>query len=307
VNDKDIPVHESEFAHDPLFGYKSSFLPSYVEEKTEGHIRSQQVERFLLADLRTGCLDRLMGLSHNTCCVIDAENQMDLDRFAADSLAAMGKGKKFLFRCAASLLTSLAHLPPQPFPYDHMSHVVRDGKPGAVIVGSHVKKTTKQLEELLKLPDVIPVEVPVDKVIFEREELHERILLRVKQAHREGKTVVVYTSRIERRFSDPQEQVSFGKEVSTFLARVVQNLPDTLGFLITKGGVTSNDVLSRGLQLRTSRVLGQVYPGCSVVRIPPDHPLFPDMPVVIFPGNVGDDGALALVNQRLTGAIQTCS
>jgi uncharacterized protein YgbK (DUF1537 family) len=191
VNDKDIPVHESEFAHDPLFGYKSSFLPSYVEEKTEGHIRSQQVERFLLADLRTGCLDRLMGLSRNACCVIDAENQQDLDRFAADSLAAMEKGKRFLFRCAASLLTSLAPLPPQPIPYDHMSHVVRDAKPGAIIVGSYVKKTTKQLEELLRLPDIIPVEVPVERLTSEREEFFERVLLRVKQAHREGKTVVV--------------------------------------------------------------------------------------------------------------------
>jgi len=39
--------------------------------------------------------------------------------------------------------------------------------------------------------------------------------------------------------------------------------------------------------------------GCSVVRCPQDHPCFPGMPVVIFPGNVGDDEALAAAYQRL--------
>jgi uncharacterized protein YgbK (DUF1537 family) len=53
--------------------------------------------------------------------------------------------------------------------------------------------------------------------------------------------------------------------------------------------------------LRTSRVLGQILPGCSVVRCPDDHPRFPSLPVVIFPGNVGDEQALALAYGRLTG------
>jgi uncharacterized protein YgbK (DUF1537 family) len=89
--------------------------------------------------------------------------------------------------------------------------------------------------------------------------------------------------------------------VSAFLMDVVRNLPKTLGFLISKGGITSNDVLSSGLALRTSRVAGQILPGCSVVCCPPDHPRYPDLPVVIFPGNVGDDQGLAVVYRRLAG------
>jgi len=81
---------------------------------------------------------------------------------------------------------------------------------------------------------------------------------------------------------------------------VVRGLPDSLGFLISKGGITSNDVLSSGLALGAPRVLGQILPGCSVVRGPADHPRYPDMPVVIFPGNVGDAEALATVHGRLT-------
>mgnify|MGYP003482243863 CR=1 FL=1 len=66
-------------------------------------------------------------------------------------------------------------------------------------------------------------------------------------------------------------------------------------------GITSNDVLSSGLALKTARVLGQILPGCSVVRCPQDHPRYPGMPVVIFPGNVGEDNGLATVYRRLSG------
>ena len=82
---------------------------------------------------------------------------------------------------------------------------------------------------------------------------------------------------------------------------VVRGLPTTLGFLISKGGITSNDVLSVGLALKASRVLGQILPGCSVVRCPSDHPRYAEMLVVIFPGNVGDDDALAAAYRHLTG------
>jgi uncharacterized protein YgbK (DUF1537 family) len=82
---------------------------------------------------------------------------------------------------------------------------------------------------------------------------------------------------------------------------VVRRLPPSIGYLISKGGITSNDVLSSGLELRAARVLGQIMTGCSVVRCPADHPRFPDLPVVIFPGNVGDTQALAEAYRRLSG------
>ena len=112
---------------------------------------------------------------------------------------------------------------------------------------------------------------------------------------------MVYTSRVEKTFADQATRLAFGEQVSAFLMDVVRNLPLSIGFLISKGGITSNDVLSDGLALRTSRVLGQILAGCSVVRCPVDHPRYPDLPVVIFPGNVGDDNALAIVYNRLRG------
>jgi uncharacterized protein YgbK (DUF1537 family) len=297
------PVHETEFAKDSVFGYHHSYLPDYVEEKTKGGIKADAVERFLLEDIRQGSLERLQNLTHNQCCVVDGETQADLDKFAADVLTAAAQGKRFLFRSAASLLTSLANLEPQPVAAAEMAQYVRQGKPGAIIVGSHVKKTTQQLEQLLQAPGIVGVEVDVAHLLEESQtqptELLANICDRVQQVHTSGKTPVVYTSRQELTFEDVQTRLEFGAAVSSLLMDIVRGLPEDIGFLISKGGITSNDVLSTGLALRSARLLGQIIPGCSVVRTPADHPQFPDLPVVLFPGNVGDANALATTYQRL--------
>ena len=301
VNGQDTPVHETEFARDSVFGYRYSYLPDYVEEKTAGRIGAEQVERFLLADVQGDCLPRLMGLHGNVCAVVDAATQSDLNHFARQLREAAAQGKRFLFRSAASLLTALASLPDQPVAAKDMARYVRGGMPGAVIVGSHVKKTTLQLEQLLKMPGVTAIEVDVERLIEARDALLAAVILKCQLSHAAGDTPVIFTSRLEKAFSDQATRLAFGEMVSAFLMDVVRNLPATLGFLISKGGITSNDVLSRGLALRTSRVLGQILPGCSVVRCPADHARYPNLPVVIFPGNVGDDHALAAVYSRLSG------
>ncbi|HNA29935.1 MAG TPA: four-carbon acid sugar kinase family protein [Thiobacillaceae bacterium] len=300
VDGQPTPVHETEFARDSVFGYRHSYLPDYVEEKTRGRIQAGEVERFRLEDVRGNVARRLLGLSGNRCCVVDAETQADLDHFAAQVEAAAAQGKRFLFRSAASLLTALAGLPPQPVAAAAMRAYTRGGRPGAVIVGSHVKKTTAQLERLLAEPGVTALEVDVDRIQPERPRLLADILARAAAAHAAGLTPVVFTSRAERQFPDQAQRLAFGEAVSAFLMDVVRGLPPTLGFLVSKGGITSNDVLSDGLALRTARVLGQVLAGCSVVRCPADHPRFPDLPVVIFPGNVGDEAALATVVRRFS-------
>lgn len=305
VNSVPTPVHETEFARDSVFGYSYSYLPDYVEEKTKGRIKAEQVERFLLPDIRNGSLDRLMQLHNNQCVAVDAETQADLNQFAADVLAAASQGKRFLFRSAASLLTALAALPSQPVAPEDVASYTRDGKAGAVIIGSHVRKTTEQLEELLKAPGIVQIEVDVSHLLeesdLERDELLHQILDRVSAVHAEGKTPAIFTSRQELTFDNIQTRLAFGAAVSALLMDIVRGLPADLGFLISKGGITSNDVLSTGLALQSARLLGQILPGVSIVRTPADHPQFPNLPVVLFPGNVGDRFALAAAYQRLRG------
>lgn len=303
INGIDTPVHETEFAKDSVFGYTHSYLPDYVEEKTDGRIHAHQVERFLLADIRSGIQERLQNLHDNQCCAVDAETQADMDRFASDILAIASQGKRFLFRSAASLLTSLANLGKQPIAPEAMARYVREGKPGVVIVGSHVKKTTEQLNKLLEAPGTVGIEIDVAQLVGSND-AHDALLndtiQKVNEIHNAGKTPVVYTSRKELTFDDVQTRLDFGESVSTLLMDVLRNLPSDIGFLISKGGITSNDTLSKGLALRTARLLGQVLAGVSMVRTPEDHPQFPNLPVVLFPGNVGDETALATVYQRLS-------
>jgi uncharacterized protein YgbK (DUF1537 family) len=127
-----------------------------------------------------------------------------------------------------------------------------------------------------------------------------KTIAQVNEIHTSGKTPVVYTSRQELTFDNAQTRLDFGEAVSTLLMDVIHGLPADIGFLISKGGITSNDTLSKGLALRTARLLGQVLAGVSMVRTPIEHPQFPNLPVVLFPGNVGDANALATVYQRLS-------
>lgn len=300
VDGKPVAVHETEFARDSVFGFKTAFLPDYVQEKTAGRIPASAVQRFTLADVRGDIGDRLWQLRDNTCCVVDAEQQSDLDSFTRQVLSAAQTGKRFLFRSAASLLTSLAGLAAQPVAPQDMSRFVRNGRPGVILMGSHVDKSTRQLHYVKEFTNVMPVHIDLDRMLENEDALLADIAQKVRQAGEYGRGAALYTSRGERRFPSKEKRLAFGDQVAAFLVRIVQNLPEDIGFLISKGGITSNDTLSKGLALRTARVLGQVYPGCSVVRCPDDHPRFPSLPVVIFPGNVGSDTALGDVYQIMS-------
>lgn len=307
VNGVETPVHQTEFAQDSVFHYRHSYLPDYVEEKTNGRIQAHQVERFVLSEIRSGVVDRLMQLEGNQCACVDGETQADLDQFAADILTAAQAGKRFLFRSAASILTALAKLPPQPIAPEAMAAYVRNGQPGAVLVGSHVQKTTEQLEALLKCPNAIGVEVKIQTLVADPsitssafQTLLQEVTERSAILHAAGQTPVIYTSRGELTFEDVETRLRFGETVSTLLMEILKQLPREIGFLVSKGGITSNDTLSQGLSLRSVKLLGQVSPGVSMVRTEANHPQFPLLPVVLFPGNVGDAQALARVYERLS-------
>ncbi|RFC36954.1 MAG: putative sugar-binding N-terminal domain-containing protein [Candidatus Nitrotoga sp. LAW] len=198
-------------------------------KKTAGRIKANQVERFLLAEIRGDVSACLMALHNNVCCVVDAETQADLNYFAAQLKTATASGKHSLFRSAASLLAALAQLPPQPVAASAMRQYVRNGKPGAVIVGSYVKKTTAQLNKLLKEPDIIAIEVDVYLIATERSALLQEVLHQAALAHVASATSVIYTSRAERGFADKAARLAFGEQVSAFLMDVVRGLPNHTG------------------------------------------------------------------------------
>ena len=68
-----------------------------------------------------------------------------------------------------------------------------------------------------------------------------------------------------------------------------------IGYLISKGGITTGSVLADGLGLGTVLLEGQLLPGLSMVRQTPGEGLdgVNALPVITFPGNLGDGDTLA--------------
>jgi uncharacterized protein YgbK (DUF1537 family) len=299
-SNKRIPVEETEFAKDSVFGFSSSYLPLYIEEKTKRRISENEVQKITLELIRSSQLDPVINsLENNQCCCVDAENLGDLDKFAHSIWSAAENGSRFLFRSGAGILSALASLPHQPVPGEEMKQLRPNSSPGAIIVGSHVKLTTLQVNNLLEVDSVAPVIIDVNRIGANYEDYLAERITKIETVFEEGFAPVIYTSRQEKSFPTTLERLEFGKIISAFLVEIVQNLPRQISFLISKGGITSNDVLSKGLKLKASRIAGQIITGCSVVQCPDEH-RYPGLPVVIFPGNVGDELSLAEAYQRFS-------
>ena len=100
-----VPAGETEFAADRTFGYRSSNLADYVEEKTKGAYPAGEVICIGLDDLRHGRVDKvagqLMEVRNFNKVIVNAVDYGDLKVFALALYEAMGQGKRFLFRTAA--------------------------------------------------------------------------------------------------------------------------------------------------------------------------------------------------------------
>jgi uncharacterized protein YgbK (DUF1537 family) len=75
------------------------------------------------------------------------------------------------------------------------------------------------------------------------------------------------------------------------MARLAAALAPQLGYLISKGGITTHTLLADGLGLAAVELQGQLLPGLSLVLTPPEAAV-PQLPVLTFPGNLGDAGTL---------------
>jgi uncharacterized protein YgbK (DUF1537 family) len=295
-----IPTSESEFARDSRFAYSTSRLPDYIEEKSAGKIRSEAVAsisaEFLEAAAEEEIEQALPSGDGTSYTVVNAERYGQLDRFAAALRRAAAAGREFLIQSSSSLPRSLSGIGRQP-PLD--AGISRHSGPGLVIAGSHVQKTTRQLHELLKEPAVEGLEIDVSRLLEDPEREDRHIRSRIETTAGRGASPALFTSREELRFADEQESIRAGTRIAHFLSRTVRTLPFSPSFLIAKGGITSYEILVRGLEISRARVLGQILPGVPVIAAP-ETSLFPGMPYVIFPGNVGKDEALREAFRRLS-------
>lgn len=294
-----IPASETPFAKDKVFGFQHSDLKKYVEEKTSGAILAEDVLPISLEEIRKGgpahIKSRLMD-SDNPVCIVNALCQSDLDVFAAGAWEAILAGKKILFRTAASFINSFGCIPVKE-PLDRSVLKSQSGHGGLVVVGSYVEKSSIQLMKLIENGSAIPMELDVKELIEgESSQLLSGYAARITQLIVHGKHALLYTSRELVFTDDAEKNLEIGNLVSGALVKIVSMIGARPSFIITKGGITSNDIASKSLKIRKATVLGQALPG--VPLLIPDN--MPDMKYIIFPGNVGDGDDLLKLFKKLT-------
>ena len=85
---------------------------------------------------------------------------------------------------------------------------------------------------------------------------------------------------------------------SDFMVSLVRKLTYKPAYILAKGGITSFDIMKKSLEIEISEVLGQIIPGVPVIKTDSAN-RFPDIPYIIFPGNVGDEDSLKKVYHLL--------
>lgn len=305
--DQLVPAGMTEFARDTTFAYSASDLTDWCEERTGGRCPADGVTVISLEELRGlaygSMLQKMTAVRDFGKIVVNAADDRDVEVFVTVLLRAIAAGKEFLFRCAAGLVRVLGGVNRRPLLTRAELRPEKSGLGGLVIVGSHVKKTTDQLECLLSAglalhPVCFDVETVLTEGGLERE--RDRVLREAEEAIRNGETAVVYTSRkvLRAREDSAQENLDLSVRISQALTSVAAKLTVRPGFLVAKGGITSSDVGVRALGVRRAWVLGQAAPGVPVWRTG-EESKFPGLAYVIFPGNVGGVNTLRDVVQRM--------
>ncbi len=304
-NDEFIPVSESEFSNDSTFGFNSKHLQDYIEEKSDGEVRSENVVHITLDMIRSSDTHALIkifdGLNAFDQVIVDAVNNRDMEFFAGVMMEYLkSHNKKFIFRTAASFVRAICQTPGEILAREEIIQPDNENG-GIIVVGSHVDKTTKQLKHLMEHSDIHEIEFSVQKVIEESQLTEYVNTLRdeVSKLISVGKDVVVYTSRGLIRTEDKEESLRISKSISDSLVQIVSTLDVKPGFIIAKGGITSSDVATEGIKVKKAYVLGQAEKGIPVWETNKDVK-YPHIPYIVFPGNVGEDHTLYDVYKKIS-------
>ena len=294
-----IPAGQTEFAGDKTFGYQSSDLQEWIEEKNGGAYKREDVICIPLALLRAMDYDaiaqKLMSVADFGKVVVNAVEYADVEVFATALVSVLNRGRAFLFRSAAALTRVLGGISGRALLDRGELRAGQNTNGGLILIGSHVARTTQQLEQLKKADFITFVEFDQHLAVDEAKLLNEqsRVIAIAQREITSGRTVAVYTrrDRLDLNTADKEEELRLSVRISDAISGIAAGLSARPGFIIAKGGITSSDVGTKGLSVKKALVLGQILKGVPVWLTGPES-RFPNMPYVIFPGNVGDENAL---------------
>ncbi len=308
-----IPANQTIFAKDKIFGYQTNDIRDLLFQKSKLELKKNNIENLKLSELNSLenneeniVFQRLRSFQNNTHVIVDVKDYSQLDKFS-NAIHKLKKQKKFLFRTAASFISSISQIRNNEKNNSFYSHLRRKNSNnnflrGLIIIGSHVKLTTIQLREVLRISFFKPIELDVFeffRINSSKDNNDELIVYKnqflnaIRSGLNEGKTPVLFTSRKVISLVNNEEQIGFNNSLANFIAEIVSDVKNEIGYLISKGGVTSNVILSRGLKADYVYLEGQILTGISLVTFKLRNN--ENLPVVTFPGNIGDKYALLKV------------
>ena len=271
-----------------------------MEEKSEGRFRKEDCITISLEELRSleldNITDKLMSASGFAKIIVNAIDYIDIKIFCICLIRALRQGKNFIARSAAALPKVLGQITDVPLLSKKDLIAGKEDKGGIVIIGSHVQKTTDQLNALLESEkDLTFLEFNVNSYFQDgglKAEV-QRILDQAEALIRSNKTVIIYTSRrlLVPDTADKDEILMASVHISDALTSIIRFLTVKPRFIIAKGGITSSDVGTKGLQVKKALVMGQIKKGIPV-WLTGEESKFPNTPYIIFPGNVGEVNTL---------------
>lgn len=291
-----VPAGETEFAKDKTFGYKNSHIGDYIEEKTQGEFQAQDTTYITLKELRNldilGITNKLLAVEDFNKVVLNAIAYTDVKIFIVAYIQALLQGKNFMFRSAAAVPKVLGGVSDAALLTKEQLIEKDNTNGGIVLIGSHVNKTTLQFEDLKNTAKPMEFIEFNQHLVVEEDGLKkevERVIKVAEDKIRSGKNVVVYTrrERFDLDTDDKNKQLEVSIKISDAVTSIIGMLQVKPSFIIAKGGITSSDVGTKALKVKKALVMGQVKPGIPV-WMTGEESRFPQMPYIIFPGNVGE-------------------
>lgn len=299
-----VPAALTPFARDAAFGFSNSDLKNYVEEKTRGQIRAEEVVSVSLDDIRGGGPDRvaevLRTVPRGTACLVNSASYRDMEVVVAALIQVEKEGYEFLYRTAASFVRSRIGLDAGDGLLSGGQLVNPSATGGLFVIGSYVPKTTSQTSTLFELTDIVPIEVQVEALLDQTGQNDEiaRVVELTNQTLGSGTDAAVYTSRSLVSGDDAASSLEIGRIVSESLVKIVSSLTHPPRYLVAKGGITSSDIATKALGIKRALVIGQALPGVPAWRCG-EETRYPGMTYIVFPGNVGEEDALAQIVKKI--------
>lgn len=302
-----VPAGATPFAKDATFGYQSSDLNEWVVEKSKGQISKDKIRSLSLQNIREGGVlkveDILTSASKGTVIIVNAAAEEDMDVVILGILQASSKaGKKFLFRSGAAFVSARLGISPIA-PISAQQLQLDRSRGGLIIAGSYVPKTTAQLAVLREKAGIslTTIELDVNALLvspFSAKQELERALATAEVELRKPQDVLVMTSRKLIVGADERSSLDIGATVAAVLVQFLQQLQATPRYVIAKGGITSSDMATKGLNMKKAMIVGQAAAGVPLWRCDEASCKYPGLPYVVFPGNVGSEETLWEVVER---------